>query len=119
MDTALVTRWVEALESDEYVQGQGKLCRDYALRKRYCCLGVAATLAWGEPSCQIEDLADDLSSVYGWDRGGVVLRNTINAELSEVLGLSNSDIDTLIHHNDWNSKTFKEIAQWIRVKHLK
>ena len=40
MNKERIKMWIDALRSDEYVQGRGKLCNN----GRYCCLGVATAL---------------------------------------------------------------------------
>lgn len=45
--TALQTAWLEALESDNYKQGQGVLC---TAQNEFCCLGVVAELSGAKKS---------------------------------------------------------------------
>ena len=60
MDQEVKQRWVEALRSGEYEQGQGKLGRHWEGNEKaqYCCLGVL---------CEI---ADEATTWVDHDEGG-------------------------------------------------
>ena len=88
-------KWVKALRSGNYKQGEGFLQN----RNAYCCLGVACIVA-GVP---IPKSLDD--------------RATFNYEpLRKATGLTYTDAGTLSHLND-DGHSFAEIADYIE-KHL-
>lgn len=54
-------KWVEALESGEFEQGTGYLCKN----NKYCCLGVACELYSRENGEMSKSLQFDGSVAYG------------------------------------------------------
>lgn len=101
---ALNERWVEALESGDYEQGNGQL-RDQA--GRYCCLGVRCEVAKEfDPAFKYAP-----SSGYYFNRG-------ISDDTHyDFLGLTQADQSRLAWMNDGGS-TFQEIAAVIRKDYL-
>lgn len=91
-------KWVKALRSGEYKQGQIKLQKG----DEYCCLGVAGIL------CGLgdHDLLDH-SLFYNQT-------NAIHLLPSEIVGLAsrNTLVGSLTTMND-SGKSFPEIADWI------
>lgn len=82
------TKWINALESGEYEQGQGKL----ECNGKFCGLGVF---------CLINDIprySDNNETGYVW--------------LKSIIG--DEGIDHIIQLNDLQHKTFPEIATWIK-----
>lgn len=100
-----VKKWVAALESGEYKQGQFYL--HDAENQTYCCLGVACDLSGlGE----WDDKTDYKS--YGlnvWDWSDVALPFPV----MKYYGLTHKQEAELISLND-NGSSFKEIAKVIR-----
>jgi hypothetical protein len=112
-------KWLEALESEKYTQGRSSLkTQDKDNSPKYCCLGVG---------CEIFDVErhDQLRNgdfPFGGDR------TTCYApvELKEILALYGDQGDSdfyreqpnkfrsLISYNDYEKKTFKEIAKIVR-----
>jgi hypothetical protein len=96
-------KWVEALESGEYEQGQGCLNGS----GKFCCLGVLCDLydadKWGE---QREDGTP-------YDGMKCVPEQKSIADT----GLPDSAVDILWRMNDCTYSNFRDIAQWIR-EHL-
>lgn len=101
--------WLKALRDKRYKQGRGTL-KD--MEGKFCCLGVALHLKsshrWGKK-------ADGKSDVPGFGWGG--FESCAVNELSPVLGIPKTQLDTLAGMND-AGKSFEEIADWIeeRVK---
>lgn len=102
LDPEFKARWVEALESDRYEQGQSALKTH---SDKFCCLGVAADLkdpdGWYEAACNIE---------HYWAGGCLSLRDNARKEIS----LSRDAQNELIRMNDDGKMTFTEIAKWIK-----
>lgn len=96
--TELVNKWIEALRSGEYKQWRGGLRRDDC----FCCLGVAC----------------DLSGFDKWtDKGNYQVYSesvgTLSPKDMQTLGISHSEQDVLIDMNDYQGKSFPEIADAI------
>lgn len=104
MDPALKAKWVTALRSGEYEQGQSRL---RTLEGSFCCLGVLCEVAGvqisdgGNSVVGIEDGMDDYQPIYD-----LIGNSAIAAQLWRM--------------NDGNNvggKTFPEIADFIE-RHL-
>lgn len=97
-----VTReqWTTALRSGQYKQGTGQLYMPTS--KSFCCLGVLAHLAGGEP-VKGED------SVIKFPNGALC-HAFIPKELEEMLGIEDQVV--LSRMNDLGN-TFEEIADYI------
>ncbi len=131
------TKWLEALESGNYKQGQGRLC---ALTdkgdKAYCCLGVLCELL-NLPFTSYEEVesarAKGLSKSAGFSSDGEISNGYLPFDVACIAGLRAQRGDfkvppalprggdtptfyTLAHCNDMptNPLSFAEIAQLIR-----
>ena len=91
------TKWIKALRSGKYQQGQYKLYNKE--NKTYCFLGVA---------CSISGVADKEFRLFGMIDGE--LRK--NPKIPEVLLGTNTLTNKLVHFND-SGYSFKRIANWI------
>ena len=96
-------KWVAALRSGEYEQGEGMLYDDFY--GTYCCLGVAAKIC----DAPIDKIAKySLLEIGGWfDEYGVP---------EALIGNNDTFIDSLTAMNDGfgtAKKSFPEIADWI------
>ena len=69
IDPELKQKWIEALQSGEYVKGHGRLREpgDEENSEKYCCLGVLADISelgeWAGPVYVIEDF--DYEGYFG------------------------------------------------------
>lgn len=105
MDPQVKEDWVEALRSDEYVQGKDYLCKD----NKHCCLGVL---------CEITDTDVVAKSINGgtiYAYKGETNTALLSENLKEEIGLADDDVDELIFLNDTQEVTFDEIADYIEV----
>lgn len=104
MNKTLKTKWVKALRSGKYEQGQGKL---RSLQDEYCCLGVLASVT----GCKWRKDEDRFRYYLknNFDEGGV----RFSAHFLEEIGLNVEDEDTLIDMNDMEGSSFEKIANWI------
>ena len=102
---SIKAKWVKALRSGKYEQGQGSLRVDREIvdkdgfatlktKKHYCCLGVACAIGITQPRRE-----DGLRS-SGW-----VSNNFLPSEIQKTLANMNDDGDG-----------FKKIASWISKK---
>lgn len=89
-------RWVAALRSGEYKQGNFELYNQYT--GLFCCLGVAGCVAG--------------ASLKAMDLSGV-LDSRISSEIPAPLIGFNELTYELTHLNDGLGKSFSEIADWI------
>lgn len=107
MEKELRDRWIEALESGKYKQGQRYLC----IGDEYCCLGVL---------CEITGYLED---PFGEGRRkqvkGPINTSALPVELMEEFGIDGRQHDDLTDMNDGRGtpqRNFREIAEWIREK---
>lgn len=103
-------KWIEALRSGEYPQGK------LALRtadNHYCCLGVACDILeggkWKNPH-------NETHNYIGQDGESATALPDFEREID--LGVSNNLMNELVHMNDDDDASFKEIAEYIKSEHL-
>ena len=127
MDQEFKARWVAALRSGEYEQGQGQLVADLGDgQKVFCCLGVACELAVEDGLARRVITRDGYHDGYV-DGGGNEDKGAIPATLAIQLGLTPSGsfsrsvyaggrdhygLDSL---NDTAGWTFAQIADYIET----
>lgn len=102
-------KWLKALESGEYKQGGGYLCKIDNGQLKYCCLGVATKVFLGEGN-------QSKSKAYffwGNDSQYAPLEVQQILQLRDMYGASMSYQMSLVDLNDTGS-TFKQIAKKIR-----
>lgn len=92
-------KWISALRSGNYKQGQGNLCT--SMSQRHCCLGVLA------------DIVDPERNT--WEGGDNYFGHPDNKRQRLLLGgyLSNRKLDKLVNLNDDKGLSFKNIAKFI------
>jgi hypothetical protein len=100
MRSELKARWVAALRSGEYPQGQRRLCAN----SLYCCLGVLA---------EIENIFTGESEGAKYVQRGDGIHFSVLNPVLDRLGLTYDQQNKLIHLNDGENKSFPEIADWI------
>lgn len=104
-------KWLKALESGKYKQGQGYLCKIDNGKPRYCCLGVAAKVFLGEGKPSKHE------SLISWRGNYYYATPKIQRllQLYDEFGASAPTYDdwSLVDLNDENY-TFKQIAKMIR-----
>jgi hypothetical protein len=93
-------KWVEALRSGKYPQGQGDLRIDDQDNANfsYCCLGVANGSSW---SCGTLD-----SKIFA----SMCTKRSLGADPELAIGELQERLTCM---NDVDDKSFKEIASWI------
>lgn len=125
MDKKIKERWVKALRSGEFEQGEGMLCKVGADgQRRYCCLGVLSQLAVRSrvipKAREDEDYGDGMPMRYGADDD----IHYTPKEVTEWAGLDSNNPyvgdHKLSEHNDGATpygplakKNFNEIADLI------
>ncbi len=104
------TKFVEALECEQYSQGQGVLNRD----GKFCCLGVGCEVF--EIKKDEMDTPDGVTVLYGeYEHSSYA-----PYELVDILSLRNNSAfivgehESLVRLNDSGKYTFKDIAKIIR-----
>ena len=93
MDKQIKAKWIKALESGRYAQGEGQLHRDGT----YCCLGVLRALMH-KGSKDSEGGDNTFLSKKHQKEAGLTMRQQCR----------------LVTLNDDKGYTFKEIAGWIK-----
>lgn len=99
MTPELKAKWITALRSGEYTQGQNYL----KANGNYCCLGVLCEVYGGFK----ETTRPTGASLFN---GGVAL---FNDEMLDAVGLKFRTAENLMQMNDAYRKSFNEIADWI------
>jgi hypothetical protein len=102
MDAELKRKWVEALRSGKYRQGQRNLKTPDGA---YCCMGVCldavCTGAW-DGGMYMED-------------GGRIHGGYLNPDFCGRVGLPRAEVFVLARMNDEEGKTFAQIADHIEA----
>lgn len=101
------TKWLKALRSGKYIQGESKLCKKEGKEIQYCCLGVACSLVGISDKTLIKSEAGYISSASNQNLPIRCINKTpklLRSEsgIPEKLALMNDD-----------GKSFKVIANWI------
>lgn len=102
MTKELKQRWLDALRSGKYMQGQ----RFLRQHDKYCCMGVLCDIAkigWTKHK-------NSIGTVYQCADDS---KNVMYPPMT--LGLSNLQMMDLAHLNDIYHKSFTEIADWIEA----
>ena len=143
MEATLLDKWMTALESDDYAQGDGKLYDSD--HKSYCCLGVAGKVfgleetfmddcamfteigtgmseeemgEWKEQFQKLDDLPQILFEEGGGHKTLVDMLVSFNDGTNGSVMKQIKDIPGIIVPDTWKdeytSLSFKEIAQFLR-----
>lgn len=105
MDSVLKQKWVDALRSGAYKQGNGYL---RTKEDKFCCLGVLCDLMadrWITDS--------DYESCYGYTCGGEICLGYLPSKTKEEISLENFLEEILIQMND-AGESFDNIAKYIQ-----
>lgn len=126
MPRELRDKWVQALRSGEYRQDTKALMQQPIFDEPgYCCLGIlcmVSGLGVLKPGCFTYRNPEYDHSTGGtqWDDDDVVLLPEVELQdeelddtLRKTFGLSNDNHGRLIEMNDYEKKSFAEIADWI------
>ncbi len=98
------TKWLEALRSGEYKQGQEVLCSFTKEEVTYCCLGVAGHIC----GLSNEDLLNRV--VFDFELAKAKLPQQLIGE-----SFHNDLVGILTNMNDIQNQSFSEIADWIEA----
>jgi hypothetical protein len=105
MDKALKAKWLEALRSGRYKQGQRKLRNQ---EDEFCCLGVLCDI-----SGQGQWRQGDNSSTYRYCKEWESAFCCLPSFMEEFSGIGEETEEDLIALNDIDELSFPEIADWI------
>jgi hypothetical protein len=109
-------RWIEALKSGKYFQGQGVLHQRKNAYNLFCCLGLACHL-YQEASGDLDVKVNNLGG-YSYDGDTVYLPPAVRDWLGlndctgNIDGEAGLTVQSLTYIND-NGWTFAEIAEFI------
>lgn len=113
MNPDLKRKWVEALRSGCYAQGQKYLRQTTDGGDTYCCLGVLCDVI--DRSRWLHRSRGD-GKAYRWDRDARAV-NSIPFDEAQAIGLGGKIQNVLMHMNDMLGCTFYDIAYYIE-KHV-
>lgn len=105
MDKALKAKWLEALRSGKYKQGQRKLRNQ---KDEFCCLGVLCDIS-GQGQWKRGDNSSTYCYYKEWESGYCCLPSF----MEEFSGIGAGTEEDLIALNDIDELSFSEIAEWI------
>lgn len=108
MQKELKNKWISALRSGRYRQGDTYLRSD---SNDYCCLGVllcASGFRWKR-----SDVGGYLNGKHDDSHGGSDNHTELTAAQLKRFGISGAQMETLMCMNDNSKKSFKEIADYI------
>ena len=102
-------KWVAALRSGKYEQGQNNL---RSVDNKFCCLGVLCDII-DNTKWETFEKANSAKKTYPFTYEG--FSGTITNDLKKIAGLPNDKIGPLMNMNDEENKSFAEIADWIET----
>ena len=105
MNPNLKQKWIDALLSDKYKQGLNRL-RTYD--NRFCCLGALCNII--NPNGWVQNRWGD----YVFRCESDLMEKVLSPAFRTATKLSNSYHATLTRLNDTETRSFKEIADWIK-----
>lgn len=108
MDAELKAKWVKALRSGEYRQGDGNLIWRRAGETKFCCLGVLCQINGAEWDHYTDD--GDLDGIKIRDGG----RSYLSGALLKRFGFDNRTQEKLGQMND-DGVPFAQIADYIEA----
>lgn len=127
---ANIGKWVHALRSGEFTQGNGRLCKIETLvdgreEKYFCCLGVACELALADGVYMTKIISENIV-FYDGSPGTLPLqvRSWLGIQLDDPrVTLSPNGVDypikySLTHVNDGLRLAFAQIADAIEAEYL-
>lgn len=107
MNKEIKNKWLDALLSREYEQGQGYLLNDGC----YCCLGVLCDIAPGVSPNDKKD--EEAPNAVFFEYNGAESNALLPVPLREELGITQEAEEDLTSMND-EGHSFREIAMWIK-----
>lgn len=117
MNEDIKAAWVKALRSGEYGQGTGHL-RDKD--EKFCCLGVLCDVVKKDERSPFHKAWAWFFGASSWIFGMPEERTAgsnafLPEEVREWVGLGSGHTSTLMRMNDFEHRSFNEIADWIEV----
>lgn len=119
MNKSLIRRWVAALESGRYKQGQERLRTE---GNGYCCLGVLCTISelgkWKKEKDAGWQYLFKLPEDQQYRGPYELNQSVIESGLEEAMDVKGLDQGSLSSFNDSGEWTFKRIANYLRQTEL-
>ena len=111
MNKEIKEKWIAALRSGNYAQGDEALCWNNSEKLSYCCLGVLCDIVnptkWEHFGKDTQSLYHFENSVTGWD---MPTKNFL-----ETQGISWAEAEILANMND-AGESFSNIATYIEER---
>lgn len=98
-------KWVHALRSDVFAQGQSTLKTMHEGQLRYCCLGVLCEVL----GVEWDTWPSNHGTVYSTDSQS----SSLGHEMLDEIEMTNDQMAVLISMNDQHRNTFHDIADYI------
>jgi hypothetical protein len=112
MDPKIKEKWIEALRSGKYEQGEGTLNKD----NKFCCLGVLCEVVGLEKHFDSFSLKT-LYAIGSDEDGGIYLEDDLGPNCRKYFNIDVDNEKILVNMNDGNEDyrihSFNEIADWI------
>lgn len=110
LDPEAKKKWVEALRSGNYQQGEGALKADTEDGLVYCCLGVLCEIMVNDKAWQLQETST--GPIYGlMNRNTAYLPDFIRDEVFN--HTADASIDMILAQANDAGASFDEIADWI------
>lgn len=101
--------WIDALRSDKYKQGKGRLCSD----EGFCCLGVLCDVKDPSKWVKLSVTRDPIgTSKYMWSKDDGMVYG-LGEDQMEELDITSEQHGKLIELNDNLGYNFERIADYI------
>lgn len=109
----LRSKWLKALRSNNYMQGDGLLRNP--CDESYCCLGVLAKEA-GIDDSELDNIGDFTGREFKFDLITKIPKSLVQYNIKKKTRKNTKFCDILISMNDDGDDTFNEIADYIEQK---
>jgi hypothetical protein len=117
MNKKIRKKWLQALRSEDYVQGQGYLCQEIEGIERFCCLGVLLDVADKRPWTEVDSFNE--KTIWGvLDKEEGTSSTDLPIAFAEKVGLESGEEEILMEANDDRGLTFEEIADLIEERDM-
>lgn len=113
MDQQVKQRWLNALRGGDYKQGRYTLRRpgNTVSEDTYCCLGVLCDVV--DSSRWISQSWDGEPSPFAYGHSGN--SHSLDDEAMTIAGVNDDDVEILMNLNDFQLRSFGEIANYVEA----
>lgn len=117
MNEDIKAAWVKALRSGAYRQGNGRL---RGADDEFCCLGVLCDVVKRDKRTPFHKAWEWFKGLHSWIFGKpgnptIGSNAFLPGPVQEWVGLETGQVQALMRMNDFERRSFDEIADWIEV----